>query len=140
MRREWHADHGHGSADFRTELTGGAWAKANLGCDIDGVRSSARGLAAQFCTDFGFCKSSSYSFKVYGERLSNILSLEWAAKMQFFYDGYLEGGADHCCSEGYIASYKPTAPYFDAREDTPLANHKFHARCRQIDDLKPRAR
>ena len=93
MRREWHADHGHGSADFRTELTGGAWAKANLGCDIDGVRSSARGLAAQFCTDFGFCKSSSYSFKVYGERLSNSLSLEWAAKMQFFYDGYLERGS-----------------------------------------------
>lgn len=137
MRRGWHDEHGHGATDFRCELTGGAWAKANLGVEIDGVRASARGMAMGFCSDFGLTKSASHSFKVYGERLANVLALEWCCKMQFFFDSFQAEGADTLCSDVFLATYKASVAFERSCSEEPRSEGRFHARADLLRALKP---
>lgn len=74
-------------AHFEVVVTGGAWCLANLGVPYDGVRGKSKTAEiAEWCRAAGMSMSLSCSFKLFGERMSNLLAAEWCRKMQFFFD------------------------------------------------------
>ena len=84
-RREWELEHDTRGADFKCVITGGAWCRANLGVDYDGVRARAVGLACEaWCRCHGLRMSSSFAFSSYGEAHGNILASEWCREMLYY--------------------------------------------------------
>ena len=65
------------------------------------------------------------------------IPLEWAAKMQWFFDSLSEEGGAAICSEEFLHSYQPTQAFVDACREVPLTNSAFHKRADQIREMKP---
>lgn len=137
QRRQWHAEHDQVATDFVCELTGGAWARANLGVNVDGVRASAKRWAQPFCQEVSLPMSSSFSFRVYGEARANVLAMEWAYRMQWLYNLFRHDGREAVCRDDVFLRYEATAAFEEARRAEPPTNHRFHARAEQILALRP---
>jgi hypothetical protein len=137
LRKQWHSEHGDGEIDFVCELTGGPWAKAHLGVDVDGVRAKAKRWAETFCRKYHLGMSASFSFQVYGERLANVLALELAARMQWLYNWQSDGDAAVLIGHSFT-DYVACSAFVEACAKEPQSNRKFHQRAAGVCGLKPR--
>ena len=94
--------------DFVVVVTGGPWAKANLGVDYDAFRAKSRGGHPEmWCRMYGLPLSSSFTFAAYGEHNASVLAESWARKMQFWYDLFAASplGPEFVYSDDVVATY-----------------------------------
>ena len=143
MREEWRYEYA-GSigdhSDFVCDLTGGPWALLNLGRISDSVRAWTGGKDVEaFCRLYGL--QITFGVKYSGERnwqRASILSLEWAHKMQFFYNLFLESGVRADFSDTSLASYTPRAEFTEALRTVPVSDKQWHTRARFLLDMRPK--
>lgn len=140
-RAEWHEEYSPVAEDFVCDITGGPWAKKNLGVEYDGVRAHARGGApADFCRRWGLAMSSSFAFKSLEEYDASMLAQAWCHRMQYFFD---------CASSAPERGFTFTDAIVEAYQEDPqfatfvadLAPHSLvRPKALQIRKLRPALR
>ena len=125
--------------DFVVVVTGGPWAKANLGVDYDAFRAKSRGGHPEmWCRMFGLPLSSSFTFAAYGEHNASVLAESWARKMQFWYDLFAASplGPEFVYSDEFVATYFE-APAFEVFVAELPVRSNARVRVNQIRAFRP---
>ena len=91
-REEWDSAPLKKSSDFKITLLGGSWTAKNKGVLYDAWKAEAKaGLASDFCMEFGLPKSATFTISKFGEAACHTLAFNWAHRLQWLLDVYVEG-------------------------------------------------
>ena len=136
-RQAWSHTLQDSTEHFTLTLRGGAWTQAHHGTEADAVAGqAARGAPADWCRTYGLPKMASFSIRRYGEQIATRLAEEWCARLQYFFDLYLEDNSAMLkYTEEALQSYEPGESWrvFKAGLQNALAVQ----RACEIEALKP---
>ena len=97
--------------DFRCTILGGAWTKRHEGVAFDALAAKACTKDSQmWCRQYGLQTTARFAVSLFGESLARIFASARAARVQHYYDIYVNSGNE---------AYKVTAEDLASHEEPP---------------------
>lgn len=88
-RQEWELQGVPAGVDFTVDVTDWAWTRGQAGkAYYCASGSAAKGDPTAWCRRYQLTPQTSFSAKLYGEKVASGLATEWCRRLQFYYDLY----------------------------------------------------
>lgn len=109
-RRTWELSGDSAGDAFYTHILGSAWTREKKKRAYDGIAAQARGgEPTKWARSYGLNSMATFATKKYGDQGASMCVVEWARRMQHYYDLYLQAGdPDFQYDDALLDSYKET--------------------------------